>query len=846
MGRLADGDDLLYGNAPEVAFVRKPSIPPMIVFNLLGRALYLRRRSGHARLASHLLLGLLLTASCCGPSPRTCSAEPRLPTTLAGALQDLSPRVLSDDKRRDAARMVDRDIRDRRDAANAENRARWLAIEHRQDWESFRDRRLESLRQSLNLPHSASDKLNVHVTRTVQGEGFRIENVVYESRPGDWVAGNLYLPAEPRESMPGILIVHSHHRPKHQGELQDMGMTWSRAGCTVLVIDQVGYGERRAHPFHGPGDYSREYPWQRQDYYYRYDAGIQLQLVGDSLMGWMVWDLMRGVDLLLERDNVDPHRILILGAVAGGGDPCGVTAALDRRIAAAAPFNFGGPQPETRYPLPDDAETSFNYLMGSYWESTRGLRRTAADGFFHWAIVGGIAPRRLIHAHEFSWDRERDPVWQRYQRIYGDFYGVPDHLAAAHGKGTLQGEPAEASHCTNIGRLHRRMIHPVFQRWFDIEVRADDEYSARREPAELTCLTEAARREIRPVGFVRRVSDLGRQRLAGARGRLAKLTLNERRKWLREHWSRLLGEVQIKATPEVESSRVDEVMVADATVERVVLEFEPGIVAPILLISSDARTTPSPVVVALAQAGKAGFLTHRSKQLADLVRGGAIVCLPDVRGTGETKAGTSRGRTSSDGNRSVNLLLFDQTMLGQRLRDVRSVLAYLRSRGDVDASRIALWGDSLAPVNPIDTEFDVPRGIDGRPHQSEPLGGLLAFLGALFDEDVAGVYVHGGLSGYQAVLSSPHVYIPHDVVIPGALTAGDLCDVAAALAPRPLRLDGLVDGLNRRMTLAESSRLYELPVESYRQADAERRFVMNGAASASDWLLSIGLSRELR
>ena len=56
---------------------------------------------------------------------------------------------------------------------------------------------------------------------------------------------------------------------------------------------------------------------------------MQLHLIGDSLMGWMVWDLMRGVDLLLRQPGIDPERILLLGAVAGGGDPAAVTAALD-------------------------------------------------------------------------------------------------------------------------------------------------------------------------------------------------------------------------------------------------------------------------------------------------------------------------------------------------------------------------------------------------------------------------------------------------------------------------------------------------------------------------------------
>jgi cephalosporin-C deacetylase-like acetyl esterase len=46
---------------------------------------------------------------------------------------------------------------------------------------------------------------------------------------------------------------------------------------------------------------------------------MQLHLAGESLMGWMVWDLMRSVDFLMERPYIDPRRIIMLGAVAGGG-----------------------------------------------------------------------------------------------------------------------------------------------------------------------------------------------------------------------------------------------------------------------------------------------------------------------------------------------------------------------------------------------------------------------------------------------------------------------------------------------------------------------------------------------
>src|SRR5262249_52758 len=159
-------------------------------------------------------------------------------------------------------------------------------------------------------------------------------------------------------------------------------------------------------------DYSGEFRPGRQDYYFRYNVGMQLHLVGESLIGWMAWDLMRGVDLLLSRPGIDRTRIILLGAVAGGRDPSPVTPAIHSRTRAVAPFNFAGPQPETTYPLPADAERTFDHFGGGSWESTRNLRLSARDGFAPWVIVAAVAPRRLIYAHEFAWDREHDPVWR--------------------------------------------------------------------------------------------------------------------------------------------------------------------------------------------------------------------------------------------------------------------------------------------------------------------------------------------------------------------------------------------------------------------------------------------------
>ncbi|MEO1994794.1 MAG: acetylxylan esterase, partial [Planctomycetaceae bacterium] len=297
----------------------------------------------------------------------------------AHAVAELSAKVLSDEDRTTFQNQAWKALQAQGRVANQRDQAAWAQCETRQQWEHFRDERLLRLRSALGGFPTTPVPLQTRVTSTIVGDGFTVANVVYQSRPGFWVSANLYAPSTEQAHMPAILIAHSHHRPKTQGELQDMGMTWARRGCLVLVIDQVGHGERADHPFQSAESYavpSSGFRWWRQDYYHRYDINVQLHLTGQSLMGWMVWDLMRGVDLLLERPDVDPTRIMLLGAVAGGGDPAAVTAALDRSITAAVPFNFGGPQPETRFPLPADAEQTFNYLGGAYWEGTRNLRRT--------------------------------------------------------------------------------------------------------------------------------------------------------------------------------------------------------------------------------------------------------------------------------------------------------------------------------------------------------------------------------------------------------------------------------------------------------------------------------------
>ncbi|MFP6700244.1 MAG: hypothetical protein VB861_00785 [Planctomycetaceae bacterium] len=760
---------------------------------------------------------------------------PAEPSQLDKELAALSPDVLSVAQREQFKDQTWQYLRARGDVVNRRDVSKWAAIRTRTDWEQLREKRLKQLRMALGGFPAPPQKLDVRITKQIDGDGFVIQNLVYRTRPGMWVTANLYRPSTTDKKMPGLLIAHSHHRPKTQGELQDMGMTWARQGCMVLVIDQVGHGERADHPFRSERDYRKPdsgFRWWRQDYYYRFDTNAQLHLVGQSLMGWMVWDLMRGVDLLLAQPNIDPDKLIILGSVAGGGDPAAVTAALDRRIDAAVPFNFGGPQPETRLPLPEDAALRFNYLGGAYWEGTRNLRRSGVDGFFHWLIVASTAPRPLLYAHEFAWDKERDPVWQRLNKIYA-FYDSTKKIDYVAGRGNVKLRPPNATHCTNIGRIHRERIHLAFKRWFDINVTQEEEYSRRLEPADLRSMSDKARRNLKPKKLFEIVTGLGRGQVNTARKRLANTSAADRRRQLRSDWKQLLGNIQPRQRPRVHSQKTETVSEGSVVIERIALQTEPGIVVPMLVLSPNHKEKkPSRVVVAVSQSGKEKFLRERSREIAELLEGGATVCLPDVRG-----AGRSRGSRGELGSASYYALFFETPLLGYRLRDFRAVLKYLRTRKDLASSGFALWGDSFATPNPTDTDFQVPKRVNRRPAFSEPLGGLLVMLGALFEDDVTAVYSHGNLSGYLDALASPYVYIPHDVVVPGVLTGGDLADLAAALAPCPMRLDGVVDGLNRKLSLDVVRSIYKPATRTY-QSHAASIALTDDQSNVAQWLLN--------
>jgi dienelactone hydrolase len=764
--------------------------------------------------------------------------EQRPRAGLAGELAALESRVWSALHRRyhGVRSMVSAHAIKRAEQAILAERRDWESVNTREDWERFRDSRLQALREAVGALPAERPPLDVRVTARHNGEGYRLENLVYQSRPGFYATANLYLPAVPAPTMPAIVIQHSHHYPRTQGELHDMGELWARVGCAVLLVERLGFGER-----------VETNPWHRQAYASRFTFKKQLGLIGETHMGWMAWDLIRAVDLLCERPDIDQKRILLIGSVAGGGEPAAVAAALDPRIAAVAPFNYD-----------------------------QGHIRLDADFFGQisrqispWFVSASIAPRRFVRAFEFGWEGAEEPDfpelwvsgWLRSQRVWG-FYDAMENLASSQAYGLIRLSMERVSHCFSIGPQQREELYPSFQRWFKIpfpapkdrnllpdselsinpqrEAARAQEAERRRPHSDLLCINPAVSAQLARKPLHRIARETGLAQLKAARAGRWDQSSADQRLHLRRDLAVKLGAIEPPSSPRVEILRTQSL--SGASVEAIGLEVESGIAVPLLLVRPSG-TAPVPVVVAVAQGGKERFLVDRAGSLERLIRGGIAVCLADVRGIGETSPDPDRSDDGAHRRLAEFEFSLGNTLLGARVRDLRAVLAYLRMRSDIDGQRIALWGDSFAPPNPRDLRLDELQWEAGPQiqYQAEPLGAHLVLLTALYDEAVSAVAAQGGLDGYLSILGDAFAYVPMDIIVPGILKIGDIADIAAAIAPRPALLEGFVNGRNEVLSAGPMSEAFAPVSLAYKQSRAAAQLVLRAKPAEPDvidWLIA--------
>lgn len=184
------------------------------------------------------------------------------------------------------------------------------------------------------LPYSETP-LNAKVTGVVACEGFKIENIIYESRPNVFVTSNLYIPdgiASPRGA---VLFLCGHFdEAKHHVEYQTVCQYLVKVGLVVLAMDPTGQGERLNYYENTLKDSTIRAGTGEHDH-----VGSQIWPLGDALARYFLHDAMRAVDYLCTRNEVNPSKIGVTGN-SGGGLQTSHMMLCDPRMAAAAPATF--------------------------------------------------------------------------------------------------------------------------------------------------------------------------------------------------------------------------------------------------------------------------------------------------------------------------------------------------------------------------------------------------------------------------------------------------------------------------------------------------------------------------
>ena len=237
------------------------------------------------------------------------------------------------------------------------------------------DGRRRKLREKLisrigGFPERAP--LNARVTGRVKRMGYSVENILFESLPGAYVTGNLYLPESESFSppFPAAVELCGHTREgKNYPDYQRIAVLTAKSGVAVLVVDPLGQGERRQSAAEDANLGSPVLNHLRM--------GVNAMLLGHGFAAFELWDAMRALDYLDTRADLRHGGYGALGNSGGGTQSVQLSAVDDRVKATATSCFLCNLREQTLWRLlPDCEQMIFGQL---------------ADGFGHAAypLLGG-------------------------------------------------------------------------------------------------------------------------------------------------------------------------------------------------------------------------------------------------------------------------------------------------------------------------------------------------------------------------------------------------------------------------------------------------------------------------
>jgi len=171
--------------------------------------------------------------------------------------------------------------------------------------------------------------LNPRVVGTIERDGYRVEKVIYESRPKHFVTAAFFLPLG-KGPFPGVLVPCGHSaNGKGSEAYQQVCIMLAKAGMAALIYDPIDQGERIQL-------FTPEGKPAASNTTGHCITGLGAILLGQNTATFRVWDGIRSLDYLASRPEIDPARLGCTGN-SGGGTLTSYLMALDDRIGPAAP-----------------------------------------------------------------------------------------------------------------------------------------------------------------------------------------------------------------------------------------------------------------------------------------------------------------------------------------------------------------------------------------------------------------------------------------------------------------------------------------------------------------------------
>lgn len=614
------------------------------------------------------------------------------------------------------------------------------------------------LRQLGNFPERTP--LNAKTVGTLQGEGYRIEKVIFESQPNHHVTALLYLPLG-KPPFPGVLMPCGHNyngKAAERGQLAAILLATN--GIAALSYDPLGQGERyqllnrEAMPLGAPNTAkasrkpSTALPGNPQFNPVEEHnlIGIGSVLLGINTATYRIFDGMRSLDYLASRPEIDPKRLGCTGA-SGGGTLTSYLMALDDRIACAAPACYlttfrhlidkAGPQDAEQVifsqlafgmdqadyvlmaaPKPvcvGAAARDVTFDIAGTWEIFREAKRFYA----RFDLPERVTMIDADEPHAFSLPlREGTVRWMRRWLL-----GIDDAVTEVEAPVLTEAQ----AQCTPQGQV---LFLPGERSVFDLNREREELLAARRKAFWATTPKAQALQAVRELAGVRRLAELPEPKY------------------------RLVG------TAQRSGYRIDKlVLVPEPDIELPALAFIPPQV-------SDAAYLYLNGAGKQVDAGTGG-------PIEALVAKGHLVLAVDLRGMGETELRGKRGGYWLKDQEGSLAYLLGKSLVGMRTEDVlvcvKFLACYRRQRGERSVHLVA-HGDAGLPA---------------------------LHAAALEPELFRSVRLHRVLGCWSNVVCTPAPLGQWCNTVHGALRTYDLPDLVRTLEPKKILIEEPTDALGR-------------------------------------------------